>query len=202
MDAKTMGNIIRERREAKNMTQSQLALLLSVSDKAVSRWETGKGYPDFTLIPNLASELGISISELYAGSCVINRNQSGNVLRAKFYVCPNCGNILFSMGDCVMNCCGITLPPLETVTSAESDHAISAERIEDEWYIRAEHPMTKSHFLSFFAFVQDNAVHLVKLYPEGAAAARFPFRRDGYLYAYCNHHGLIRIRMSDYLTNV
>lgn len=196
MDAKTIGQMIRTRREAKGMTQSQLAAALSVSDKAVSRWETGRGFPDFTLLSPIAEALGISISELMQGECVTNRNVSGNVLRAKFYVCPNCGNILFSMGECVMTCCGMTLPPLEVEDEAETDHNIQLARVEDDYYVTAEHPMEKSHFLSFVAFVTDDSIQLVKLYPEGAAQARFPLRRDGLLYAYCNRHGLIRLRIS------
>lgn len=196
MDAKTIGQMIRTRREAKAMTQSQLAQALSVSDKAVSRWETGRGFPDFTLLSPIAEALGISISELMQGECVTNRNVSGNVMRAKFYVCPNCGNILFSMGECVMNCCGMTLPPLEVEDEAETDHALQIERVEDDYYVTAAHPMEKSHFLSFLAFVTDDNIQLTKLYPEGAAQARFPLRRDGLLYAYCNRHGLIRLRIS------
>lgn len=196
MDAKTIGQMIRTRREAKAMTQSQLAQALSVSDKAVSRWETGRGFPDFTLLSPIAEALGISISELMQGECVTNRNVSGNVMRAKFYVCPNCGNILFSMGECVMTCCGMTLPPLEVEDEAETDHALQIERVEDDYYVTAAHPMEKSHFLSFLAFVTDDTIQLTKLYPEGAAQARFPLRRDGLLYAYCNRHGLIRLRIS------
>ncbi|MCQ2433625.1 MAG: helix-turn-helix domain-containing protein [Oscillospiraceae bacterium] len=196
MDAKTIGQMLRTRREAKAMTQSQLAQALSVSDKAVSRWETGRGFPDFTLLSPIAEALGISISELMQGECVTNRNVSGNVMRAKFYVCPNCGNILFSMGECVMTCCGMTLPPLEVEDEAETDHALQIERVEDDYYVTAAHPMEKSHFLSFLAFVTDDNIQLTKLYPEGAAQARFPLRRDGLLYAYCNRHGLIRLRIS------
>lgn len=53
MNAKTIGNIIKELREDKGMTQMQLAERLNVSDKTVSKWETGGGYPDITQIEPL-----------------------------------------------------------------------------------------------------------------------------------------------------
>lgn len=194
MDAITMGKNIRKLREAKSLTQSGLAELVNVSDKAVSRWETGKGFPDFTLIPQLSEVLGISVAELMSGETIKNRNISGNVKRAKFYVCPNCGNILFSMGECGITCCGMTLPPLEA-EETDAEHMIQLEQMEDELYVSSEHPMRKEHFLSFIAWVTDSSIDMRKLYPEGSAQCRFPFRREGILYVYCNHHGLMRVNL-------
>lgn len=58
------GNIISKIRKEKNMTQKELANLLNVSDKAVSKWERGESYPDVALLPLLSNVLGISIDEL------------------------------------------------------------------------------------------------------------------------------------------
>jgi transcriptional regulator with XRE-family HTH domain len=58
------GNIISKIRKDKNMTQKELANLLNVTDKAVSKWERGEGYPDVALLPLLSNILGISIDEL------------------------------------------------------------------------------------------------------------------------------------------
>lgn len=195
MDAITIGKTIRAVREAKGLTQSALAEQINVSDKAVSRWETGKGFPDFTLIPQISEVLGVSVAELMAGACIVNRNVSSNVLRAKFYVCPNCGNVLFSMGECAITCCGMTLPPLEAEDVQKGEHLLSVEEMEDEFYISALHPMEKTHFLSFVAMVTDHGIEFCKLYPEGNAACRLPLHRDGLLYAYCNRHGLMRQKL-------
>jgi transcriptional regulator with XRE-family HTH domain len=70
------GSIIKKYREKKNMTQQKLADLLNVSDKAVSKWETGKGYPDITLIEPLAKALGLSVVELLSGNDITNSNRS------------------------------------------------------------------------------------------------------------------------------
>ena len=67
MDAGTTGCFIAELRKEKGLTQKELAERLSVTDKAVSRWETGKGLPDASLLAPLAGELGVSVGELLAG---------------------------------------------------------------------------------------------------------------------------------------
>ncbi len=176
------------------MTQARLAELISVSDKAVSKWETGKGLPDLTLIDPLARALGVSVMELMSGETVTNRNVSGNMLRSKIYVCPVCGNVIHCMGDTPLSCCGITLPPLEP-EETDAEHLIRKEIVEDEYYITVDHPMTKDHYISFLAAVSDQSVQFVKLYPEGNAEARFRINRVKYVYAYCNRHGLFRLKI-------
>ena len=194
MDKYITGAIIKKLREERKMTQTQLAEILSVSDKAVSKWETGKGYPDITLVQPIAEALGISVIELLSGSDVTNANRSFNMLRARWYVCPVCGNILHATGEAVISCCGIALPALEP-EDADDAHTPTVEIIEDEYYVTFEHEMTKRHYISFIAAVSDNGVQLVKLYPEGSAEARFKKNRVRYLYYYCNRHGLYRVRM-------
>lgn len=191
MNQYVTGAIIKQLREGKGMTQAQLAARLQVSDKAVSRWETAKGYPDITLIEPLAQALDISVMELLSGDWVTNANRAGNLLRSKWYVCPICGNILHSTGAAVVSCCGLTLPSLEAELP-DGDHAITVEPVEDEYYVTVDHPMEKGHFLSFLAGVSDEGVQLVKLYPEGSGAARLKLRRMKWVYAYCNRHGLFR----------
>ncbi len=193
MEPYVTGAMIRTLREGKGMTQSALAEKLAVSDKAVSRWETGRGYPDITLLNPLAEALGVSLPELMQGESVRNQNRSGNMKRLKLYVCPVCGNIFHSTGEAVISCCGVTLPPLEA-EAGDENHAITLEPVEDEWYVTMDHPMEREHFISFLAHVSDDRLELVKLYPEGDCAARFPHRGGGYFFAYCNKHGLFRVR--------
>ena len=75
-------------REAKCMTQAELAEKLAVSAKAISKWETAHGLPDISLLEPLAAALGVSVLELMQGEPVVNRNRSANLLRSKLYVCP------------------------------------------------------------------------------------------------------------------
>lgn len=194
MNQYVTGTIIKRLREEKGLTQNELAQKLCVSEKTVSRWETGRGYPDITLIEPIADTLGISVAELFSGNSVKNANVSSNMLRTKFYVCPVCGNILHSTGEAVISCHGITLPPLEAET-ADEKHKLSVEMVEDEYYVEISHDMTKTHYISFVAALSDNAVQLVKLYPEGNAEARFKKNRTKWLYYYCNKDGLFKIKI-------
>lgn len=194
MNSYITGSTIRQLREQRCLTQAQLAHRINVSDKAISKWETGKGLPDITLIEPLAAALGVSVLELMSGEPITNRNRSSNVLRSKIYICPICGNVLTALGDAVVSCCGVTLPPQEA-EPFDDDHAITLERVEDETYITLNHPMEKGHFISFLAFVTTNGMQFVKLYPEGGAEARMKLRGKGYLYACCNRHGLFQMKI-------
>ena len=191
MNTYVTGNTVKQLREARHMTQAELAERIGVSSKTVSKWETGKGLPDITLLQPLAQALGISLIELMNGEHIINKNVSANLLRSKFHVCPVCGNMIHSTGNAVISCCGITLPPLEA-EEPDEDHGITVETVEDEHFITVRHPMTKEHFISFIAFVTSDRIQLVKLYPEGNAETRLQLRGMGYLYYYCNRHGLFR----------
>jgi len=187
------GAAIRELREKKQLTQRRLAQTLCVSDKTVSKWETGRGLPDISLLEPLAAALSVSVAELLSGECFVNANRSGNLLRSKFYVCPICGNVLWAAGEGAFSCCGVSLPPLEAEEPEEA-HSLRVQRLDGEWYVTLDHPMQKDHFISFFALVTDNRAEIVRLYPEQSAGARFPFQ-SGTLYAYCNRHGLFRVRL-------
>ena len=189
MDQYVTGNTIKTLREKNNMTQLQLAEKLGVSDKTVSKWETGKGYPDITLLEPIAEALQVSVTELISGNTIQNANVSANMLRSKFYVCPVCGNVIHSMGEAVIQCHGIVLNTLEA-EPADEHHKISVERVEDEYYVTADHPMTKDHYISFIAAAASDSMQTVKLYPEWNAEARFKISCVKKIFFYCNRDGL------------
>lgn len=171
------------------MTQIQLADKLGVSDKTVSKWETGKGYPDITLLEPIAEALQVSVTELISGNTISNANVSANMLRSKFYVCPVCGNVIHSMGEAVIQCHGIVLSALEA-EPADEHHKITVERVEDEYYVTVDHPMTKDHYISFLAAASSDSMQNVKLYPEWNAEARFKIKGVEKIFFYCNRDGL------------
>ncbi len=189
MNQYVTGAVIKEMREKNKMTQLQFADRIGVSDKTVSKWETAKGYPDITLLEPIADALGISVTELISGQQIKNANVSANMLHSKFYVCPVCGNVIHSMGETVIHCHGIQLNPSQAENSDEN-HMAFVERIEDEYYVRIDHEMTKMHYISFIAAVSSDRCQLVKLYPEGEAEARFMIRGVKKIYFYCNRDGL------------
>ena len=185
------GKIVKELREKKHLTQSELGERIGVSDKTISKWETGKGLPDISLLEPLSNALNISIIELISGEYITNRNVSSNMLKSNFSVCPICGNIIHSMGDSIISCCGITLPLLDA--DLENDtHTINIETIENEYFISIKHDMSKEHYISFIAYVTADRCEIRKLYPEQNAEARFLKKGRGIIYVYCNKDGLIK----------
>ena len=190
MNSYMTGQAVRRLREEKKITQQQLADAIGVTPKAVSRWETGRGLPDISLLDPLAAALGVSVAQMMSGSEVKNRNVSANLLRGRFFVCPVCGNIIHAAGEAMISCCGIRLTPL-VPQPADKDHAITVEPVEDEHFLTVSHPMEKDHFLSFLAWVTGDRIQLVKLYPEGNAETRLQLRGFGKLYLYCSRHGLM-----------
>lgn len=191
MNQYVTGEAIRANREKKNLTQAALADCLGVSDKTISKWETGRGFPDITMLESLADALGLSVIELLSGQEISNANRAGNVLKSKFYVCPVCGNIIHSMGDTLVSCCGITLPPLEAEEPDEA-HKLEVELVEDEYFVTMNHEMSKLHYISFIACITNDGVKIVKLYPEGNPEARVPRRGAKFVYFYCNKHGFFK----------
>lgn len=107
------GKTIRGLRERSGITQKQLSEKLNVSDKTVSKWETGRGLPDIGVLTELAAALNVSVAELLTGEYMENSNRSSNMRKAVFYVCPLCGNVIMAAGAGSYSCCGILLPRLE-----------------------------------------------------------------------------------------
>ena len=191
MNIYVTGSTIKALRDEKKLTQSELADRIGVSSKTISKWETAKGLPDISLLQPLAQALGISVIELMNGEHIINENVSANMVRSKLYVCPICGNVIHCTGETLVSCCGITLPALEA-EEPDDDHTITVENVEDEHFVTVSHPMTKTHYISFVAFVSADRIQFVKFYPEGNAQTRLQIRGFGTMYWYCNQHGLFR----------
>lgn len=189
MDQYVTGEAIRTLREKAGYTQAQLADKICVSDKTVSKWETGKGYPDISLLEPLSEALKVSVAELLSGKLITNRNVSANMLRSKFYVCPVCGNVIHGIGEASVQCHGVLLVP-EQVLECDGQHKMIVERIEDEYYVSVEHEMTKQHYISFIAAVSDDGIQIRKIYPESSAEARFRIEGVRKFCCYCNRDGL------------
>lgn len=198
MNQYVTGTAIKELREKNNLTQSELAAKLCISDKTVSKWETGKGYPDISLLEPIANVFGISITELLSGNVITNLNVSANMLRSKFYVCPVCGNVIHSIGEMSITCHGVQLMP-EPAEISDENHKILVDVIEDEYYVQIDHDMTKSHYISFIAALSYDGVQIIKLYPEGQAETRLRMRGVSKIFCFCNRDGLFYIDVNRYI---
>lgn len=188
-----LGRKIRELRQKRGMTQLELASVLCVSDRTVSKWETGRGYPDITFMERIATVFSISLSELLNGAEIHNRNISGNMLKASFYICPVCGNCIVSTGEASISCHGITLDKL-VKNPIDGEHSASLSIVEDEYFVSVRHPMTKEKYISFIAALSSDRVQIVKLYPEGNAEARVKMNGVGEILFYSNTDGLYSFR--------
>lgn len=188
MDCAKIGRLISKLRKEKGLTQKNIADALGISNKTVSKWETGLGCPDLSLWPDLSVILGAEITQLMEGEITPNKPDSGNISNIRFYVCPSCGNILVSTGSASIFCCGRKLEHLEI--SAEEAPEIKREEIDMDYYITVNHEMTKEHYISFAAYVKSDRIYLNRLYPEQSPSFRIPLTRGGKLYVYCVNHGL------------
>lgn len=189
MDCIKVGKLIYALRKEKGLTQKQLADAMKISDKTISKWERGLGCPDVSLLRELSEVLGVNIEKILLGNLEPNDSDGGNMKKVKFYVCPNCGNIMTSTTETEISCCGRKLVPLIPKT-ADEIHNLSVEEIENDFYVTFTHEMSKKHYISFMAYVSYDRILLIKLYPEQSGEVRFPRMRGGKIYFYCNQHEL------------
>lgn len=190
----TRGEIIKSLRLEKNMTQKQLAQLLNVSDKTVSKWECNAGVPEISIINELASLLNVNVEHLLTGQLSENNKEGGNMKRIQFYICPQCGNIISDFGNGDIRCCSKPLKPL-IAKEPQSDHKPILEQVENEYFLRFNHEMSKSHYLSFVAVVKFDRMLLIKLYPEQSPELRIPREKGALLYYCCNQEGLFKTKL-------
>lgn len=189
MDCNKIGKLIYHLRKEKDMTQKDLADLMNISDKTISKWERGLGCPDVSLLPELSQILGVNIEEILLGEIEFNEMVGGNMKKLKFYVCPQCNNLMTATGDASISCCGKRLEAL-VAAKANEKHVLNIEPIEDELFVSSAHEMRKEHYISFVAYVTGDKALIVKQYPEWNMQFRFHKLGHGKLYWYCSNHGL------------
>ena len=194
MDGKETGALLFSLRKERNMTQKEVAETLSVSPQAVSKWERGSGCPDVGLLPAISDLFGVAVNRLLAGDLNPETTDGGNMKRIKFFVCPDCGNILTATGGGELHCCGRKLEALKP-QKADETHAVTIQEIEEDWYVTFAHPMQKDHYFRFAAYVTMDRVLLVRLYPEQGSEFRIPqIRGGGKLYLCCSRDGLFEVK--------
>lgn len=189
MDCKKVGKLIYELRREKNMTQKQVAELMNISDKTISKWERGLGCPDVSLLLGLSNIFGVSIEGILSGEINLNELSGGNMKNIKFYVCDKCGNLITSTSEAAISCCGKKMEAA-VAKKAEEGHKLNVESIENEFFITTEHEIKKEHYITFVAHVKGDRVQIVKQYPEWNMQFRLNQVGRGKLYFYCINHGL------------
>lgn len=189
MDNTKVGALIGQLRKEKGFTQKQLADMMNISDRTISKWERGYGCPDITLLPSLSNLLGVNIENILDGELAQNEFLGGNMKKSNYFVCPTCQNIGMATGDITVSCCGRKLELLEAKKASDAEK-LAVEEIDNEWFISSSHPMTKDHYISFIAFATGDQVQLIKQYPEWNLQTRIPKRRHGKLIWHDTQAGL------------
>lgn len=183
MDCMKTGKFIRFLRLEQNMTQKMLADKMNISDKTISKWERGLGCPDVSLLPALSSILKVNIEQMLSGDLSPESFVGGNMKKAKYYVCPACGNISLCTGNADVSCCGRKLQQC-VAQKATTEEKLDVELIENGWFISSSHPMTKDNYISFVAFATGQDVQIIKQYPEWNLQLRLTHKSHGTLLWY------------------
>lgn len=190
MDCVKIGKTIKKYRLEKGLTQSQLAAMLNISDKTVSKWENGRGCPDISLISELSKHLGAEISSILSPAASSFNKEGNSMKNCNFYVCPICGSVISAIKPVQISCCGHILTALEP-KKAQENEKLNVEISDGERYITAEHPMTKDDYISFVALCCGETVSISMQYPEWGLGARFIASGVGKLFWYSEKSGLL-----------
>lgn len=188
MDTNKIGQLIGRLRRERGMTQEELGRAIHVSGKAVSKWETGQGCPDISLLERLARVFSLDLEALLAGTLDPREALGGNMKHTHFYICPTCGNLITALEEASVSCCGKKLTAARP-QKADEAHRVHLEHVETEWFITSDHPMTKQHYISFVALLTGDSLLIRRQYPEWGLQLRMP-AVHGTLLWHCTEHGL------------
>ena len=199
MNYQQIGKKIYKLRNEKGLTQRQLADELHISDKTVSKWETGMGCPDISLLGDLCKYFNVSMEGIIGEEGIDCKSfVSGNLKKSQFYVCPFCGNVVVSTGEAGVSCCGRKLEQLVIKKAHDQEpggdvetEKLQLEVIEGEWYITSRHPMKKDNYISFVALLTGDKMQMIKLFPEWDLQVRMPRYGHGMLVWYSTSKGLM-----------
>lgn len=193
MNAEKTGNLIRSLRIKKGLTQKELAHMICVTDKAVCKWEKGRGCPNITLISQLSKVLEVDIQSILQGYLDKNKKIGENMNHLKFYKCPTCGNLVTSIKSVELSCCGNKLSPVSAQTRSDPEYQPVIQEFDGQYSIKFNHPMTKSNYISQVIVVRYDQIMIVNLYAESEAIITIPQVRGIRLFVITNKSELIAV---------
>ena len=193
MNAEKTGSLIRSLRIKKGLTQKELAQMICVTDKAVCKWEKGRGCPNITLISQLSKVLEVDIQSILQGYLDKNKKIGENMNHLKFYKCPTCGNLVTSIKSVELSCCGNKLSPVSAQTRSDPEYQPVIQEFDGQYSIKFNHPMTKSNYISQVIVVRYDQIMTVNLYAEAEAIITIPQVRGIRLFVITNKSELIAV---------
>lgn len=195
MNPEKTGALIREMRIKKGLTQKQLAEAICVTDKAVCKWETGHGCPDITLLSQLSKVLEVDILSILQGGHTVHHQLGGNMNRLKFYRCPTCGNLISSVKEVELSCCGNKLSYIMATESADEKYRPVISEFDGQYSVSFRHPMTKDDYIANVIVVRYDQLMCVNMYPEQEAIFTLPQLGGIRMYIVTGKSELIPVRM-------
>lgn len=194
MNPEKTGQIIKNARIKKGLTQKQLAEAISVTDKAVCKWEKGHGCPDITLLSQLSKVLEIDIQSILRGELIQNKSVAGNMNRIKFYRCPTCGNLITSVKEIEISCCGNKLPFAEAHQTDDDRYTPIIKEFDGQYSVSFNHPMTKDDYIAHIITVQYDKILVVNLFAEQEAVVSLPQIAGLHMFLITSRDGLITVQ--------
>ena len=190
VDKEKIGTLIRSLRKEKGLTQKELAEILSVSDKTVSKWERGKGIPDISIMLSLSNIFGIEIEKMLEGEIRYDEFITDNMEKTKYYICPQCGNIITSVKEVSLSCCGRRLENHIPKPAGDKGRLVFLKS--DTGYgIMNHYPMTKDDYISFISIITEDRGLLIKTYPEWDKMYHISCFEKGIVVWYSKKDGLL-----------
>ena len=189
MDYLKTGQLIRKLRKEQGLNQTELAEKLHITGKTVSKWECGRGFPDVSMFPALSAALQVDFAALFSGELSEKVQDSGNLKRLQFYICPQCGNLITTTSSASVVCCGKVLAAEKVQTA---DDELNVELVEREYIVQSNHEMSREHYISFIALRSGDQLYLRKLYPEWDIQLQIPYIPGALMLWYCTKHGLFQ----------
>ncbi len=194
MNPEKTGAIIKAARIKKGWTQKQLADAISVTDKAVCKWETGHGCPDITLLSQLSKVLEIDIQSILRGDFGKSPDIAGNMNRVKFYRCPTCGNLVTSVKEIEISCCGNKLIAVEARRSDEKKYVPIISEFDGQYSVKFYHPMTKDDYIANVIAVHYDKILVINLFAKQEAIVTLPQIGGLRIYLITSKDGLIAVQ--------
>ena len=194
MNPEKTGQIIKNARIKKGLTQKQLAEAIFVTDKAVCKWETGHGCPDITFLFQLSKVLEIDIQSILRGELVRNKTSAGNMNRIKFYRCPTCGNLITSTKEIEISCCGNKLAFAKAHQTDDSRYVPIIKEFDGQYSVSFNHPMTKDDYIAHVITVQYDKILVVNLFAEQEAVVTLPQIAGLHMFLITSRDGLIMVQ--------
>jgi len=168
MNAEKTGKLIYDIRTKKGLTQQQLADRINVSNKAICKWETGRGCPDITLLPELSKALEVDIQSILVGELPTRRYIGGDLKNLTFFRCADCGNLISITSPAEISCCGNKLKGINLRKEGKSLPDLNATVLEtdNQFYLTFDHPMEKGNFIAAIFAIYYDRIITIPLYPE------------------------------------